>query len=81
MSATEVNTKIVEGYLELLGNLSIQNKLDLIAKLSESIKGNLPKKNSLFKKSFGAFESEKTAEQIIEEIRNSRVSNRQIEPF
>jgi hypothetical protein len=39
------------------------------------------KTKSTFKKSFAAFESEKTAEEIIEEIRNSRLFTREIEPF
>jgi len=49
--------------------------------LTESVKTDLGNRKSTFKKSFGAFESEKTAEEIIEEIRNSRLFTREIEPF
>lgn len=81
MSATEVNTTIVDGYVGLLDNLSTNNKLDLISKLTASVKTDLTNKKSSFKKAFGAFDAKKSAEEIIEEIRNSRLSTRQIESF
>jgi hypothetical protein len=77
MRAAGINTTIVDGYVGLLNNLSTNNKFELIAKLTASIKSDLTNKKSSFKKAFGAFESKKSAEEIIEEIRNSRVSNRQ----
>ena len=81
MRAAKTNTTIVDGYIGLLTNLSPSDKLDLISKLTELVKTDLNNKKSSFKKSFGAFESEKSAEEIIDEIRNSRISNRQIESF
>lgn len=81
MRITEINTTIIDGYLGLLDNLSTNDKLDLISKLTASIKTDLTNKKSSFKKAFGAFVSTKSAEEIIEEIRNSRVSTRQIESF
>ena len=81
MKATEINTTLIDGYVGLLDNLSTNNKLDLISKLTASVKTDLTNKKSSFKKSFGAFDSKKTAEEIIEEIRSSRVSTRQIESF
>jgi hypothetical protein len=76
-----MNTTIIDGYVELLENLSASDKLDLISKLTTSVKTNLINKKSSFKEAFGAFESSKTAEEIIDEIRSSRIFNRQIEPF
>jgi hypothetical protein len=76
-----MNSSIVDGYVGLLDNLSSGDKLDLISKLTASVKTDLTNRKSTFKKAFGAFASKKTAEQIIEEIRNSRVSTRQIESF
>lgn len=81
METSKINTSIIDGYLSLLGNLSPNYKLDIIAKLSASIKTDLTPKKTSFKKSFGAFESKKSAETIINEIRNSRVFNREIESF
>jgi hypothetical protein len=79
MKIEEINTTIIDGYVGLLDNLSTTDKLDLISKLTASVKTDLATKKSSFKKSFGAFDSKKNAEEIIEEIRSSRVSNRQIE--
>jgi hypothetical protein len=81
MATINNNTTIIDGYVELLDNLSTSNKLDLISKLSESVKTDLVSKKSSFKKAFGAFDSKKSAEQIIKEIRDSRLFNREIEPF
>ncbi len=72
---------LIEGYADLLENLSTGDKLDLISKLTASVKTDLTNKKSLFKEAFGAFDSEQSAEEIIEEIRSSRVFNRNIEPF
>ena len=81
MKAAEINTTIVDGYIGLLDNLSPSNKLDLISKLTASVKTDLTNRKSSFKKAFGAFDSKQSAEEIINEIRNSRVSTRQIESF
>jgi hypothetical protein len=81
MTVLEFNAKLLGNYLGLLDNLSPSNKLDLIAKLTASVKSDLAPKSSSFKNAFGAFESSKSAEEIIDEIRESRVFNRQIEPF
>ena len=81
MKIEEINTTLVDGYLGLLDNLSTNNKLELITKLTASVKTDLSNKKSSFKKAFGAFDSKKSAEEIIDEIRNSRVSTRQIESF
>lgn len=74
-----MNTTIVDGYVELLDNLSTCNKLELISKLTTSVRSDLVSKKSRFKKAFGAFSSKKSAEEMIDEIRKSRVLNRQIE--
>ena len=81
METLEFNITIIDGYVELLKNLSPSNKLDLISKLTASVKSDLTTKKTSFNKAFGAFESSKSAEEIIDEIRSSRVFNRQIESF
>ncbi len=80
-TTAEINTTLIDGYVGMLVNLSTTNKLDLISKLTASVKTDLTNKKSSFKKAYGAFESKKSAEEIIEEIRSSRVSTRQIEAF
>ena len=81
MGTVNSNTSIVDGYIRLLGNLSANSKLDLIAKLTAAVKTDLAEKPSRFKMAFGGFDSSKTAEEIVEEIRSSRTFNRQIESF
>ncbi len=81
MRAAEINTTIVDGYVGLLDNLSTNNKLDLISKLTASVKTDLTNKKSSFRKAFGAFDSKKSVAEMIEEIRDSRVCAKQIEPF
>ena len=49
MRAVEINTTIVDGYVGLLNNLSTNNKLDLISKLTDSVKTDLTNKKSSFK--------------------------------
>jgi hypothetical protein len=81
MRAAKINTTIIDGYIRLLNNLSPNDKLDLISKLTASVKADLGVKKTSFKDSFGAFISDQSAEEIIKEIRDSRVFNRQIESF
>jgi hypothetical protein len=63
---------IVETYSGLFEGLSSLSKIELIENLSKSLKKEKKTKDSLFYKSFGAFSSEKPAEEIIKEIRLSR---------
>jgi hypothetical protein len=79
MQASDNKMTIIEGYFRLLENLTPSNKLDLISKLTDSVKSDLTNKKSTFKNSFGAFQSDKDADQIINEIRSSRTFTRQIE--
>lgn len=81
MRTVTTNTTLVNGYVGLLANLSPTDKLDLIAKLTESVRNDLIEKNTSFKNSFGAFESEKSAEEIIDELRSNRSFTRKIESF
>ena len=72
---------IADYYYGVLSNLSAESKLDLISRLSQSLKQELHQEPSSLKSLFGAYRSEETAEEIIEAIRSSRVSTRDIEPF
>ena len=81
MKAIDINSTLIEGYLRLLDNLSPSDKLDLISKLTLSVKTDITDRKNSFYKAFGAWESEQTADEIINTIRNSRTVNRQIEQF
>lgn len=81
MKSAGINGSIIDGYLMLLENLSPNDKLDLISRLTTSVKSDIASKKSSFPEAFGAFQSDKTADQIINEIRSSRTFTRQAEEF
>lgn len=71
---------IAENIFQMVKNLSADVKLEIISKITDSLKGTKKEvKDDSWKKLFGAWESEESAEEIIEEIRASRHTNRQIE--
>ena len=63
---------IIETYSGLFEGLSSLNKIELIERLSKSLKTELTTKENSFYKSFGAFSSERSPEEIIDDIRSSR---------
>ena len=69
---THVERHIVDTYLGIFDNLSSVSKLELLEKLAKSIRKETKSKEKEFFKSFGAFVSEKSAEEITKEIRESR---------
>ncbi len=79
MNASSQNINIADYYFGFLKNLNQNSKLDLISKLSQSLKKDEDFVDTSLQSLFGAYESEETADEIIKEIRNSRVSNRNIE--
>jgi len=81
MKAIDINTTLIDGYLQMLDNLSPSNKLDLISKLTQSVKTDITDRKKFFYEAFGAWDSKQSAEEIIEDIRKSRTFNRKIEQF
>ncbi len=75
MNASSQNINIADYYFGFLKNLNANSKLDLIAKLSQSLKKEEDFADTSLQSLFGAYESEETADEMIKEIRNSRVSN------
>lgn len=69
MTVTDKN--ILETYSNLFEGLSFSNKIELLQRLTKSLKGNKSKENNFYK-SFGAFASEKSAEDIISDIKSNR---------
>jgi len=70
---TTTDKHIIDAYAGLFEGLSAINKIELIERLTKSLKsasGKTAKSN--FYKSFGAFESDKSAEDIISEIKSAR---------
>lgn len=69
---TPAERHIVDTYSGVFESLSSMSKLELIEKLAKSIRKDSKNKEKDFFKSFGAFVSEKSAEEITKEIRESR---------
>jgi hypothetical protein len=70
---------VADYYFGFLKNLNPDSKLDLISKLSQSLKEDKRTSDATLQSLFGAYKSEETAEEIIADIRSSKVFNRNIE--
>lgn len=69
---TVANKNIVDTYTKMFEGLDSFTKLELIARLSKSLKKEKEAKHKSFFKSFGAFPADKPAEEIAQEIKASR---------
>ena len=77
MSYTEKH--IINSYSTIFSGLSHLGKIELIESLTKLLKKDKAEKVDTFYKSFGAFSDEKTAEEIVNEIKASRkFKNREI---
>ncbi len=81
MQTIDINKRLVDSYLELLKNLSPNSKLDLISGLSASLKSSKKKKTVSLKSLYGDFIPEKSADEIISDLKNARTFTRSIETF
>ena len=82
MTSLQLEKKLASSYFTFIQNFSDEVKLDIISMISLSLKKKKKDENvkpdSYF---FGIWDAEQTAEEIIADIRNSRVSNREILDF
>lgn len=69
---THAERHIIETYSELFEGLSSVGKLELLERLAKSIRKGRKSNEKDFFSSFGGFASEKPAEEIIKDIRESR---------
>jgi len=81
MNTADINTKLIDSYLSLLKNMSAQNKLDLISKLTKTVKTNVEQEKTEFYNAFGGWDEAESAEELIDSIKGSRTFNRTIEEF
>ena len=70
MTFTDKN--IVENYFGLFESLNALSKLEIIEKLKKSLKEESSKKEDNIYKSFGAFSTEKTSDEINAALKLSR---------
>lgn len=69
---SHVDKHIVETYSMLFDGLSSLSKIELIEKLSKSLKREKMVKKDTFFESFGTFSDEMSAEEIIVNLKSSR---------
>ncbi len=79
MNSSTQHISLADYYFGFLKNLNSDSKLDLISKLSQSLKEMETTPNMSLESLFGAYKSDETAEEIIAELRASRVFNRNTE--
>lgn len=77
MISTDMNTALMDNYYSLLKNLSHDNKLELIARLSKSMKSSKKAKKEISLSSlYGSWISEQSADELITELKYARNFNR-----
>ncbi len=81
MNTADINTKLIDSYISLLKNMSTQNKLDLISRLTNTLNKDIEQEKTDFYKAYGGWDKKESAEELIETIKKSRTFNRTIEEF
>ncbi len=72
---------LVDIYIKILQRLNFEKRLEVISRLSQSMMEEKKSNAENFFSLYGAFNSDQTADELIEEIRASRTFNREIEAF
>ncbi|MDR2622213.1 MAG: hypothetical protein LBC48_06485 [Dysgonamonadaceae bacterium] len=81
---TSYNAVVVKNYFNPLRSLRREDKINLAAMLAKDIAEETERKTKnkdVVNRFFGAFQSDKSAEEMIDEIRASRKFNRKIASF
>jgi hypothetical protein len=76
MKTADININLVDSYYTLLRSLSPNNKLELIARLSESMKTTKSKKDTSWEELFGSWELDQSADEFIEDLKKDRKFSR-----
>jgi len=72
MKTADLNMNLVDSYYTLLKNLSPNNKLELIARLSKSMKTTKAKKDTSWEELFGSWELDQPADEFVDELKRDR---------
>lgn len=76
MKTSNIDTNLIDSYFMLLKNLSPNHKLELITRLSESMKTTKKVKDTSWKSLFGALELDQSTDDFIEDLKKDRVFSR-----
>lgn len=71
-----MNTNLIDSYFSLLRNLSPNNKLELIARLSKSMKTTKKTKDNSWKSLFGALVLDQSADEFVADLKKDRKFSR-----
>ncbi len=72
MKTSELNTSMLDSYYRLLENLSPDNKLELISRLSRSMKTTKKTSDDAWKKLYGALLLDESADEFIDGLKRDR---------
>ena len=73
MKTADINANLIDSYLTLLKSLSSNNKLELIARLSKSMKTEKKKEKEISLDSlYGSWVSDETADELVAELKAAR---------
>ncbi len=76
MKTSNIDTNLIDSYFMLLKNLSPNHKLELITRLSESMKTTKKEKDTSWKPLFGALKLDQSTDDSIEDLKKDRVFSR-----
>lgn len=79
MKSTVKNINSADYFFDLLSNLNSDSKLELISRLSKSLKSKPSTKEVSLRDLFGAFQTKKSSEELISDIKSSRNFSRKTE--
>lgn len=77
---TATEHKLVDSYFRFMKNWNNESKKNLIRKLKQSI-DTMDYENHNFSSCFGAWHDDRTADEIIDDLKADRIDNREIEDF
>ncbi|HEY5408705.1 MAG TPA: hypothetical protein VIJ92_16540 [Ginsengibacter sp.] len=72
MNSADINIALIDSYFSLLKSLSPNNKLELIARLSKSMKTAKKTKDNSWKSLFGSLVLDQSADEFVEELKKDR---------
>ena len=76
MKTTDIDTTLINSYFTLLKSLSPNNKLELIAKLSNSLKKTKKVKDNSWKSLYGSLKLDQSADDFVAELKKDRKFSR-----
>ncbi|HET8808703.1 MAG TPA: hypothetical protein VFM65_00370 [Flavobacteriaceae bacterium] len=81
MGGLAISNKVLDKYFGYLKNLDNKAKKSLIAKLTKSISRTKPSKKIGLSKMYGAWDDDRNSDEIISDIKSSRVEKPNTESF